>query len=349
MKSTGMRNKILLISSPENNSFFIKEALKKSDYELFESKSSESGMQKVIEYKPDLIICENEMNDYNGFQMYNLLQDILIKNGILFFIYSDTFDKEDILIGLEMGIDNFIISPVDENLLLNKIKLQLLKIKGPKVDEELNFDAHFETTPVARFIIRNNQIVKINKAFCQVMQCDELEFESIVFNEMFNILENNVNEMNYRKCMNGFIPYCRLNKVTSGKIVNHVFDIYLEYNQNDGKGKLFGELVPNGRKVLAPEDVLFTTLYNKNKKYLNINNLRKRTPKKVKLTDREIEVLKLSSEGIPIKQIAEYLGLSQRTIEKHRGNIMRKTNSSNIIEAICEFNKQSERQLLNTI
>lgn len=44
------------------------------------------------------------------------------------------------------------------------------------------------------------------------------------------------------------------------------------------------------------------------------------------LTARETEVLKLIAEGKRSKQIADLLGLSIRTVDNHRGNIMRKLN-----------------------
>jgi len=44
----------------------------------------------------------------------------------------------------------------------------------------------------------------------------------------------------------------------------------------------------------------------------------------VHLTPRETEVLQLVAEGAPNKQIAEALGISIKTVEKHRGNLMRK-------------------------
>ena len=42
------------------------------------------------------------------------------------------------------------------------------------------------------------------------------------------------------------------------------------------------------------------------------------------LTQREREVLKLVGEGYKNKEIAGYLCISEKTVEKHRGNIMRK-------------------------
>lgn len=42
------------------------------------------------------------------------------------------------------------------------------------------------------------------------------------------------------------------------------------------------------------------------------------------LTDREREVLQLAAEGLSNPQIAEKLSLSARTVEMHRGNLMKK-------------------------
>ena len=42
------------------------------------------------------------------------------------------------------------------------------------------------------------------------------------------------------------------------------------------------------------------------------------------LTQREKEVLKLVGEGYQNKEIADYLCISAKTVEKHRANIMQK-------------------------
>jgi len=44
------------------------------------------------------------------------------------------------------------------------------------------------------------------------------------------------------------------------------------------------------------------------------------------LSPREQQVLKLIAEGLRNKEIAEYLSISPKTVEKHRGNLMRKLN-----------------------
>lgn len=58
--------------------------------------------------------------------------------------------------------------------------------------------------------------------------------------------------------------------------------------------------------------------------YLGRRNTSERVPSWERLTQREREVVKLIAEGYRNKDIANYLSLSPKTVEKHRSNLMRK-------------------------
>ncbi|MEI7472244.1 MAG: response regulator transcription factor [Chitinophagaceae bacterium] len=60
-----------------------------------------------------------------------------------------------------------------------------------------------------------------------------------------------------------------------------------------------------------------------------------------KLTEREIEILKLIKEGLSSKEIGEKIYLSFRTIEVHRSNILRKLNQKNTPSLIKFINNSS--------
>jgi DNA-binding CsgD family transcriptional regulator len=52
------------------------------------------------------------------------------------------------------------------------------------------------------------------------------------------------------------------------------------------------------------------------------------------LTDREREILRLIAKEYSNKQMAEKLFISERTVETHRKNIFRKTNTNTLVGLI---------------
>lgn len=54
----------------------------------------------------------------------------------------------------------------------------------------------------------------------------------------------------------------------------------------------------------------------------------------VELSDREIEIIRCFSDGLSYKQIADKLFISERTVESHKVNIMRKTGLRTIIDLV---------------
>lgn len=61
---------------------------------------------------------------------------------------------------------------------------------------------------------------------------------------------------------------------------------------------------------------------------------RKKADEAVHLTEREIEIIRLIEKECSNKQIAETLFISERTVETHRKNIFRKTETSGVIGLI---------------
>lgn len=62
---------------------------------------------------------------------------------------------------------------------------------------------------------------------------------------------------------------------------------------------------------------------------LLLNDTKEGTCNPLKLSDREVEIVRLVAEGYPAKQIADKLYLSIHTVNTHRKNIMAKLNVNN--------------------
>jgi len=64
---------------------------------------------------------------------------------------------------------------------------------------------------------------------------------------------------------------------------------------------------------------------------LQRSSQRKKEKEQAHLTEREIEIIRLIEKEYSNKQIAEALFISERTVETHRKNIFRKTNTNSVI------------------
>lgn len=75
------------------------------------------------------------------------------------------------------------------------------------------------------------------------------------------------------------------------------------------------------------------------KKYTTAASKRKLKEPDIKLTTREVEIVKLISEGLTSQQMADRLFISPRTVETHRANLMKKTGVKNSIELVKRVEK----------
>lgn len=99
--------------------------------------------------------------------------------------------------------------------------------------------------------------------------------------------------------------------------------------KDDSRTELFNALanVATGNNYLSPSIVDKVVAG-----YLSGGDATSARPSWEVLTRREREVIKLIAEGKRTKEIAEYLSLSPKTIEKHRTNLMRKLDLHNVSE-----------------
>jgi two-component system, NarL family, response regulator NreC len=58
-------------------------------------------------------------------------------------------------------------------------------------------------------------------------------------------------------------------------------------------------------------------------------------PSRTSLTPRELDVMRLVAEGNPVKDVASTLGISTKTVETHKFNLMRKLNLRNTAQIVA--------------
>ena len=116
-----MPKKILLV---DDSPFFrgqLKLCLNK-EYDVIEAGTGTEGLDLVKREKPDLVLLDVVMPDYSGFEVCRMLRDAESNNLMPIIILTSQDAQEDILIGLELGADDYIIKPFNERELLSRIR-----------------------------------------------------------------------------------------------------------------------------------------------------------------------------------------------------------------------------------
>lgn len=72
--------------------------------------------------KPDLVLLDVVLPDYSGFEICRILRDSESNNLMPIIMITSQDAQEDVLVGLELGADDYVKKPFNERELLSRIK-----------------------------------------------------------------------------------------------------------------------------------------------------------------------------------------------------------------------------------
>lgn len=122
------KKKILVIDDTELTVTLIKEILTDAGYDVISAYNGEQGIQLVKEEKPDLVILDVIMPEMDGFEVCRILRDDESNNLMPILMLTCQSNEEDKLIGLELGVDDYIVKPFNHRELLGRVNNTLKRI-----------------------------------------------------------------------------------------------------------------------------------------------------------------------------------------------------------------------------
>ena len=120
-----MNAKILVIDDDDDVLAQIESAFSKTGYSLMKSKSGKAGLELALKEKPDLIVLEVSLPELDGFSICKTLRSQGYSNPIIFL--TKKISEIDVIIGLELGAQDYIRKPLQINELLARIEVNLKK------------------------------------------------------------------------------------------------------------------------------------------------------------------------------------------------------------------------------
>ncbi|WP_298542752.1 response regulator [uncultured Aquimarina sp.] len=103
------------------------ELLELSDYNVITSPNGKLGITKAKEQNPDIIVCDIMMPEIDGYGVLEALSHDLSTNQIPFIFLSAKTEHKEIRKGMDLGADDYLTKPFDEDELLSAIESRLAK------------------------------------------------------------------------------------------------------------------------------------------------------------------------------------------------------------------------------
>jgi DNA-binding response OmpR family regulator len=132
-----MGEKILIIDDEDTTVDLLSLLLERRGFEPIKALRAEDGLRQAYRTHPDLVLLDIMMPDMDGWDVCKRLREL---SDVPIVFLTARNDTKDIVKGLEMGADDYIVKPYDNDELVARIRAHLRRVPKGKMVEELVFD-----------------------------------------------------------------------------------------------------------------------------------------------------------------------------------------------------------------
>lgn len=117
--------KIAIIEDDEDILELVRYNLAKEGYRSLQATSGEKGLELVKTELPDLVLLDLMLPGIDGLDVCRALRSLDITKHIPIIILTAKSEESDVVSGLELGADDFLVKPFSPRVLLARIKTVL--------------------------------------------------------------------------------------------------------------------------------------------------------------------------------------------------------------------------------
>ncbi len=132
-----MAEKILVIDDEEPTVQLIAMLLERRGFEVIKAYRAEEGLRKAYRHQPDLVLLDIMMPDMDGWDVCKRLREM---SDVPIIFLTARSDVKDVVKGLEMGADDYVVKPYDNDELVARVRAHLRRSPRPNMSEELMFN-----------------------------------------------------------------------------------------------------------------------------------------------------------------------------------------------------------------
>ncbi|HKL07379.1 MAG TPA: response regulator [Bacteroidales bacterium] len=305
--------RILLIEQNKNILDETSEFLQNKGFNVACVSNGSSGIQKALEFSPDIILCDSEGSGLSGYEVFNTLQQINSTAIIPFVFLMNDASKDEIRAAMNLGADDYLVKPFNSDDLLNLIQIRLEKQEKIINLADEKFHTLMQNSNTGVFIYQDEKISYVNKKCCEIVAYSERELlgmnlVNIIYKDDIHFVIDKIS-----RCFRGIHK-----------------DIEIEFRAIRGDQQIIEvAMTGNTLNIRGKKSLIATLRLNTDSQTRKKPFIPQKTP--VELTKREEEVLNLICEGLSNTEIGKKLNISERTVEGHRANLLSKTSCKNSV------------------
>lgn len=115
--------KVLCVEDEQDIRDTMAEILRDEGFEVFEANTGKQGFDIYLHEKPDVIISDIMMPEIDGYAFLKMVRDSKVKHNTVPFIFLSALgQKENILKGANLSANDYLVKPIDFDILIAKIK-----------------------------------------------------------------------------------------------------------------------------------------------------------------------------------------------------------------------------------
>lgn len=147
------KKRILLIEDEEDIAALIKLQAEATGYKMHVEVDGINGYRAIEREKPDLVILDIMLPGQNGFDVCRKIKSNAELRNIPVIILTAKGEELDMVLGLELGADDYVAKPFSPKILFSRIKAILRRSKEPEKAHRVICFGEF-TLEIDRYLLR---------------------------------------------------------------------------------------------------------------------------------------------------------------------------------------------------
>ncbi len=322
---------ILCVEDEDDLRTDLAEELEAANYRVLQASNGGEALRLLESEHPDLVLCDITMPGLGGYDVLKSIRDQGDKADVPFIFLTALAERNDVLVGKQAGADDYLVKPIDYEILLATIDSRLKQVarvrssavsRAEEAWQEIlkssrgrTVEALYKATfAFDRFLV--GVVIVDDKGSVRLMnkEAERIVGENDGLGVAGGMLKGAVSKQN-----------TKLHQSIERAFEEEELDEIVSFPRNSG-GRPYLVLVPGQRFSVdeRPDAVVLLVIDTEQRTKVSGDTL----VRLYNLTPSETRVALMLIDGKRLDQIAEELEVAQTTVVFHLKNLFRKTETN---------------------